>query len=387
MPERTAESTHITGLFTGLASVGGVQEASRVSAVAINEIARRRGWSTDFTSLNDASGPQALRVGDRELAFQGFSRRKMAFAKAAVGRARSAMGTRHIIFAGHPNLAPIAVWMQKTSPRARAIVVTHGVEVWKPLPILRRATLRNAFLVVAPSTDTIERLVKIQRVPAERTRTLPWPLSPSFLRFAEAPAALPLPSGFPAGEVVLTVGRAVASEQYKGTDRLIEAFAQIKTDFPTVQLVSIGGGDDLPRLEALAKNLGVTERVHFLRDIPREQIAACYAHAEIFALPSTGEGFGIVFLEAMAFAKPVIAVAAGGARDLVRDEVNGLLVPARDSVALAAALRRLLGDKRLRDSLGRRGASLVRDSYQFDSFRDQVEHILDECALDSRMRG
>ena len=126
------------------------------------------------------------------------------------------------------------------------------------------------------------------------------------LNMAAAPANLPLPKIFPPSPVILTVGRWAASERYKGADELIRAVAQLREAFPTLNLVAVGGGDDLPRLKQIASDLKVSDAVHFLEGISRRELAACYSRADIFALPSTGEGFGFVFLEAMAFGKPVV---------------------------------------------------------------------------------
>lgn len=144
-------------------------------------------------------------------------------------------------------------------------------------------------------------------------------------------------------------------------------------------MVAVGGGDDLPRLQKLAADLGVADGVHFLAGLTREQIAACYSRADVFALPSTGEGFGLVFLEAMAFAKPVVGAACGGTTDVVEDGVNGLLVPPRDTQGLVQALGRLLGDGALCAELGRRGAESVQQKYAFAVFQAELEKILGEC--------
>jgi glycosyltransferase involved in cell wall biosynthesis len=239
--------------------------------------------------------------------------------------------------------------------------------------------LLAADLVLAPSRDTARKLVEVQGVAPGKVRQLPWPLNPGFLRMAAAPAGLRLPAEFPQGRVILTVGRWAASERYKGADELIGAVAQLRASVMGLHLVAVGGGDDLPRLRRIAHELGVANQVHFLENLSREQIAACYASAEIFALPSTGEGFGLVFLEAMAFSKPVVAAAAGGATDVIEDGINGLLVPPRDTGQLAQALGRLLNDEALRAELGRRGAEMVRQMYQFEVFRAELERLLGEC--------
>jgi glycosyltransferase involved in cell wall biosynthesis len=150
---------------------------------------------------------------------------------------------------------------------------------------------------------------------------------------------------------------------------------------PDVSLVAVGTGDDLPRLRQLAVDLDIADRAHFFEGLSRSELAACYRNADVFALASTGEGFGLVFLEAMAFAKPVIGVAAGGVTDLIEDGKNGFLVPPRDVTALARALEKLLTDNSLCEAMGRCGASLVRERYRFETFRRSLEQILGDCGL------
>jgi glycosyltransferase involved in cell wall biosynthesis len=140
--------------------------------------------------------------------------------------------------------------------------------------------------------------------------------------------------------------------------------------------VLVGAGDDLPRLKQLAASQNLP--VVFLENLPRPELAACYAHADIFALPSTGEGFGLVYLEAMAFAKPVVGVASGGALDLIRDGKNGLLVaPLKENPApLVNALERLLADAEVRNEMGRNGAAIVGAEYSISAFQQTLERIV-----------
>jgi glycosyltransferase involved in cell wall biosynthesis len=142
--------------------------------------------------------------------------------------------------------------------------------------------------------------------------------------------------------------------------------------------VAVGGGDDLPRLQKLAIDAGIGDSVDFLEHLSREELAACYANADVFAMPSTGEGFGLVFLEAMAFAKPIVASDCGGTTDVVEHGVNGLLIPPRDSRKLAAALNSLLLDQSLCTELGRRGAEMVRRKHRFENFRIELEQVLQQ---------
>jgi phosphatidylinositol alpha-1,6-mannosyltransferase len=279
----------------------------------------------------------------------------------------------------------VATCMKLASPNhIKTIVMSHGVEVWQRLSLIRRNALLQADCVVAPSADTMEKLAAVQGVTQERIRKLAWPLSPKFLTLADSPAALPETPHFPQGQIILTVGRWSASERYKGADELIRAMAQLCPASPGLHLVAVGGGDDLPRLRALASELGIAGRVHFFDSLSREEVAACHARAYIFALPSTGEGFGMVFLEAMAFGVPIIAATCGGATDLVHDGSNGLLVGPNNVGELAQAVERLLKDDSLRLRLGRCGAETVRQQYRFEIFEANLERILEECGMDSR---
>jgi phosphatidylinositol alpha-1,6-mannosyltransferase len=382
-PEFTPQPMRIVGLFPELLGIGGVQEAGRLTAAALSEIAFRRGWTTDFLSINDSPGSHSLDVAGRTISLRGFGRAKTSFVLSAIGHVRTAAKDgAPIILAGHPNLAVPAAWMQRFSPRSKTVVMTHGMEVWKPLPSFRRRALMRANLVLGPSRDTVQKLIEVQGVAPEKVGRLAWPLSPSFLRMADAAAGLPVPPAFPrAGPVVLTVGRWASSERYKGADELIRAVPQFNTAVPGLQLVAAGGGDDLPRLRGLATGLGIADRVHFLENLSREEVAACYARADLFALPSTGEGFGLVYLEAMAFSRAVIGVACGGTTDVVENGVNGLLIPPHDAGALARALGRLLLDEPFRAQLGRRGAAIVRRKYDFSVFQTELERILGDSGL------
>ena len=370
------DATRIVGLFPDLLAHGGVQEAGRQTMAALSEIAAEQGWQTRFLSLNDPKGPHSVSVRARSISFTGYQRAKAKFVFAAC---RAARKNARIIFAAHPNLGPPASVAKKFGRDAKVIVVTHGVDVWEKRSPQRRKALLEADLVLAPSSYTVAKLAEVQGVAPEKIIRLAWPLGSAFLKLAEDSSSLPLPKSFPKnGAVILGVGRWAAAEKYKGADDLILATAKLRTQNPNISLVLVGTGDDLARLKALANahNLGVA--VRFLEDLPRNELIACYAHCDIFALPSTGEGFGLVFLEAMALGKPVIGVASGGTLDIIRDGRNGILVPPpkSDPSGLENALARLLADPALRQSMGREGARIIAEEYSVAVFQQSLERIL-----------
>jgi len=139
----------------------------------------------------------------------------------------------------------------------------------------------------------------------------------------------------------------------KGPMILLEAMSRICHERPDVDLVYVGKGDLRKNLESRVRQQGLSDRIHFMgwrKDVPN-----IMRHLDIFVLPSLNEGMGRVLVEAMAAGKPIIASDVGGIPDLVTSGYNGLLVRAGDVQALYAAIKRLLGDRALRDELGKRG--------------------------------
>ena len=384
--ESNSHSPSVIALFPELLALGGVQLSGRMIAAALTEICSANGCHLDLLSLNDPAGPQLIRFGESAIPFRGFGRAKGKFALAALAAARKSAPAGEkprMVLAAHPNLAVPAAWMQSFAPSSaplRSVVFAHGIEVWQPLTGSRRRALLRANLVAAPSRYTVEQLSKVQGVPAEKVSRLPWPLDPGFLRIAESDEAVRPPRGFPEGHVVLAVGRWASAERYKGADGLIAAVAQLRPAFPDLHLALVGSGDDVPRLRQLVAASGAGAAIHFFEGLTQEELAGCYAQCEIFALPSTGEGFGFVFLEAMVFGKPVIGAAAGGVTDLIEDGVDGLLVPGGDARKLAAALEAVLRDEPLRRKMGGRGAAKVRAEFSFARFRENLARLIErEC--------
>jgi phosphatidyl-myo-inositol dimannoside synthase len=365
----------ILALFPALLGFGGVQQAGRLIAAALSQIAVSQGCGTCFLSLNDPPESRMFPWNGSGIHFQGFGRAKKRFAIAAIA---AALRETEVTIAAHPNLALVAAQTRLLRPRLKSAVISHGVEVWRPLTPLRRRAFLEADILIAPSRYTIEQIVRIQGASSAKAKLLPWPLDPAFLRMAAQRDALRPPSGFPNGLIVLTAARLATDEKYKGVDHLIRAVAQLAPRFPSLHVVVAGSGDDIPRHQSLTTELGISDRVHFFQGLTPSEMAGCYSHCDLFALPSTGEGFGFVFLEAMAFGKPVIGAAAGGVTDIVLHGQNGLLVPPGDSPRLVQSLESLLTSERLRLELGRKGAEIVRANFRFEDFRRQLEEILNE---------
>jgi glycosyltransferase involved in cell wall biosynthesis len=360
----------VVGLVTDVLPMGGVQRAGRHVAAVAAKFAADRKLSCHFLSLNDPRGSHNVRVGALEFVFSGHGGSKLRFLQAAL---RAATSEPVLVIALHPHLTPAVSLMRARDRRFRSIVFTHGVEVWQRLNWPRRAALRHADLVFAPSTDTAQHLVSVQGLSPQKVRRLPWALDPDFEERVAAGASLVPPAEFPrSGRVILTVGRWDSAEKYKGADTLICALPRVLKFAPDASLVFVGDGSDRPRLEQLSRQFQVADRAHFLRGLTPEQLSACYAGCNIFALPSRGEGFGMVFLEAMAYGKPVVGGAHGGIPDIVDDGKTGLLVPHGDVERLAHALESILADSVRASEMGALGRERIARDFSFAQFQSSL---------------
>jgi phosphatidyl-myo-inositol dimannoside synthase len=365
----------LIGLFPELDAPGGIQRAGRHLAFVMSEYAESKKMEYRFLSLNDTQELHRMRVGDSEFVFTGSARAKASYLGGALKAARR---RPKLVLAAHPNLGPITQAMNVMALGTKIIICTHGVEVWEKLPRRRRNALQNATMVLAPSQATADMVVALQGVAPSRMRVLPWALDPDFETKLMGLAGVNLPGEFPQGRVILSVGRWLANERYKGMDTLIKSMPRLVMRWPEVQLVIAGTGDDQEWLVNIARDRGVRNRVHFLTGLSYEELSACYAAAEIFALPSSGEGFGFVYLEAMAREKPVIGGAHGGAPEVIRDGVTGYLVQHDDPEQLTTSLDTLLSNPELARKMGAAGKERVEKEFRFRVFSKGFKKILRE---------
>jgi glycosyltransferase involved in cell wall biosynthesis len=143
-------------------------------------------------------------------------------------------------------------------------------------------------------------------------------------------------------KVVLTVARLASDERYKGYDRIIRALPELHKRCGPLRFILVGKGEDRSRLEALAGILGVRRLITFAGFVPDEQLADFYRLANVFAMPSTGEGFGIVFLEAWACGTPVVAGNRDGSVDALDGGRLGKLVDPNDVDAISTGIGSVL---------------------------------------------
>ena len=264
-----------------------------------------------------------------------------------------------VLVCGHINFIPLALLLSAVRG-IDTMLIAHGIEVWNPNFILRAAS-RRVQHVLPVSRFTADRMEK-WGVKRDRMWILPDTVDGEVFRPIRR-------RKLPDGPVLLTVARLDSSERYKGVDCVLSTLAKIRVQFPGVRYIVAGRGDDRPRLEALAHGYGVADCVEFLGYVPDENLPQLFSEADVFVMPSQKEGFGIVFLEALACGVPVIAGNRDGSADALLDGRLGLLVDPDDTGQLETAVCSILegtADAALRDPAHLRQEMLVH--YGFDQF-------------------
>lgn len=274
---------------------------------------------------------------------------------------------------GHVNYAPVGLLLKRLRPSLRYGVMVHGVEAWSRLPRIRRTALRNADFVMSVSEYTKREVVEANGVNPERVYLLPnalaWDSSETG-RSDQPDAAGKRPTR------LLSVCRLDAREQYKGIDTVIKALPAVRARVPNLEYVVVGSGSDLERHKKIAADLGVTDCVKFLGSVDERALRAAYESCDVFVLPSAGEGFGIVFLEAMHYRKPIVAANSGAAPEVVKDGETGVLVEAGNVEQLAAAMIALAVNQPERERMGQAGYKRLQENFTFDHFKQRLHEIV-----------
>jgi phosphatidyl-myo-inositol dimannoside synthase len=324
-----------------LSCEGGIQSYVRDLLAAL-PIAMAKGRSADVFLLRDGaevSNPFASEI----MRFQYFKSSNL-----SVGRAKLAVALvayilqsrpQHI-YCGHINLAPMVSAICKPFG-IPFTVLTYGKEVWELLPTSKMKALQAAERIWTISRYSRDRLCTSNNIHPNKVDFVYCAVDGNIFKPAEKEARLIEKYNLQHSQVLMTVARLWSGDRYKGVDVTIRALPKIAPHFPDVKYLVLGRGDDQPRLAALAEELGMGDRVVFAGFVPNDALVAHYNLADAYVMPSQ-EGFGIVYLEAMACGVPVLSGDADGSNDPLQDGKLGWQVPHRNPDAVAMAVCEML---------------------------------------------
>lgn len=286
-------------------------------------------------------------------------------------------GRFDLVIAGHPwLLRPVRAGLLDNPGRPRVWTWAYGIDVWG-----------EPGAKLAPHLAWADRVVAISRF--TRDQVAPW-VQPDRLSLVHTPVDTtvftPGPVSKP-GADLLVVGRLARDERYKGHEVLMAALPRVERRLGRpVTLRIVGDGDWRPDLEREAAALGVADRVDFAGRLPFAELLEAYRGCGVFAMPSrvdrrarglwTGEGLGIVYVEAQACGRPAIASTEGGATDAVLPGETGLLADPRDPEAVAEAAASLLADPDRAARMGARGRQWAEENFSVARFRQRLDELL-----------
>jgi glycosyltransferase involved in cell wall biosynthesis len=233
-----------------------------------------------------------------------------------------------LVICGHINLLSLAAAVAAFK-RVPLILQVHGIDAWDSLGSMVRILLRRVDFVWSVSAVTRDRMNSWARIPFDKYVIIPNAIHVD--RFGLGPKREDLVDRYHlrGRRILITLARLAGYERYKGIDEILELMPQLLAAIPNLTYMVLGDGSDRGRLESKAKALGLEENVVFAGYIDESEKADYLRLADAFALPGRGEGFGIVYLEAMACGVPVVASTLDGSREaLLNGELGELVDPA-----------------------------------------------------------
>jgi glycosyltransferase involved in cell wall biosynthesis len=265
---------------------------------------------------------------------------------------------------------PFVAWIASSMEGDKRARVTHGGPIRrtlyraqaKELGRLEQLVLERAAWIFALSPHTQSELLQ-RGANATRISVLPCPVD--VRRFSPAPKP-------PKRPTVICIGR--HSDPRKNTTCLMRAFARIVNTVPDARLVLVGSGDPV-YFRRFADELGISNHFEFAGEVSDDEMADFYRGASVLAIPSDQEGLGIVGLEAMACAIPVVSTRCGGPEAFVIPGKTGLLVDVGNHAQMADAIHYLLTDHSARETMGSLARDLVTKRYSVEGFSRHVRQV------------
>jgi phosphatidyl-myo-inositol dimannoside synthase len=278
-----------------------------------------------------------------------------------------------LVYCAHINLMPVAAVLARMRS-VPLVLAIYGIDAWqRPASAVLRWCVGMASMVISISQVTLDRFRAWSGIDAVRCVVLPNAIHTDDYAVGPKDSALARRLGVAERPVILTFGRMAADERYKGFDEIIDLMPRLLSRVPDLAYVAAGDGSDRARLKAKAIALGVAAHVVFTGRIAEADKADLYRLADAYVMPSSGEGFGFVILEALACGIPVVASSVDGTREAVRGGEIGLVVDPRDADGLERAILEALSHPK--------SIPLGLEYFSFPNFERRLTAAIDRLAI------
>ncbi len=277
-------------------------------------------------------------------------------------------GKSDYLICGHIHLLPIAHLIKIMGRCEQVVLVVHGIEAWKPHDFLIQYLVKKIDLLISVSHFTIKKMLGWVNIEKIKYVILPNTIDLDRFTPGEKNNKILKKHDLADKKVILTLGRLAGKERSKGFDEILEIMPALLKEDSSIRYIIAGDGSDRKRLESKACELGVKEAVIFAGYIDENLKKDFYRIADIFAMPGRGEGFGIVYLEALACGTPVIGSKADGSREALMDGKLGCLVDPENLDELKAAINNKL-------QKAERKVPELLDFYSFENYKKRVFEI------------
>lgn len=362
------------------AATGGIQRMGRTLAHTLHQLCEKNSWKVDLYALNDQQShlmSQYLPSSN----FKGFSKNKARFVWQSITNGINS----DLVILSHVHLSFIGVMVRLLNPKCKIWLITHGIEVWRPLKLWKKAIWKIADQIICVSSFTKDKVMELHQADPGKCLVVNNVLDP----FTKLPVSFNKPDylleryNLKRGhKIILTLTRIAGTEQFKGYEQVIKAISRIKHSIPNIKYLLAGPCDEREkvRIQQLISAYNLEDKFMLTGYIKEQELADHFLLADLFVLPSKKEGFGIVFIEAMAFGLPVICGNVDGSTDAVRNGEMGMAIDPDDINALKQAIRSKLMQSPTTDER-RKIQQQCLQHFNEQDYMDTIENLIKDGAI------
>ena len=350
-------------------ATGGIEKVCRIVGKVLYELS---GSNTIIYSLYDNPVPAGKEYFP-EAIYKGFNVNKIKFIYSSVRKGIK----NNIVILSHINLLPVGYLIKLISSKTKLILFAHGIEVWNNLSQTKIKMLKKCDRILAVSNFTKQKLISQYGIDDDKCVVINNSIDPYMPQGNTNDYKLSLEKkyGLTANNfILLTVTRIAADEKYKGHDKVIESLNVVIKEFPDVRYIIVGKYDlsEKLRLDKLIEKYDLSHAVLFTGFVPDNELPAYYTFSDVFIMPSSGEGFGISFIEAMYYGLPVIAGNLDGSVDALCNGKLGLLVNPHNVQEIILALKKVIGNK----AFYKPDQNILMQNFSYQVYKQKIANIL-----------